>query len=288
MHDFSVHAPDQPIDRIRAEVQQRDGRYIMPMNHFHPYYELYYLESGSCRFFLEDRMMDLKEGDLLLIPPRTVHFTRYLFGPCKRYNAFFRRTDLENRIMPFFPEQNGFFVHWQLVQIPVFYRDALVTDFEQMLSEERTPDERSSLLLHFLLQEMLLKMIRVGSILDAVPSDIHTTDQAIVRVAQFMRENYREPLTAKEIAAASGFSPNYLCRKFRQATGMGVHEYLSTLRLKEAALELTETRDSITVIATRCGFSDGNYFKDRFTKYYGCSPRKYRANAKSDTEEDDD
>ena len=43
-----------------------------------------------------------------------------------------------------------------------------------------------------------------------------------------------------------------------------------------AALELKETSDSITEIAQRCGFSDGNYFKDCFRRHFGCSPRAYR------------
>ena len=33
---------------------------------------------------------------------------------------------------------------------------------------------------------------------------------------------------------------------------------------------------SVTEIATHCGFSDGNYFKDVFKRKYGVSPREYR------------
>jgi AraC-like DNA-binding protein len=83
-------------------------------------------------------------------------------------------------------------------------------------------------------------------------------------------------LTAGEIAKAAGLSPTYLSRKFRQATGTGVHEYLTFLRLKEAALELLSTDSSVTEIALRCGFSDGNYFKDVFKKRYGVTPTGYR------------
>ena len=78
---------------------------------------------------------------------------------------------------------------------------------------------------------------------------------------------------------AAGVSPNYLSRKFRQATGMGVHEYLSFLRLQQAAVDLAETTDSITDVALRCGFSDSNYFKDCFKRRYGVSPRTYRKSA---------
>lgn len=70
--DFSRREPEKPIDRIYVEDQVRDRSYIVPTNHYHPYYEIYYLESGSCRFFIGGTMLDVHAGDLLIIPP----------GPC--------------------------------------------------------------------------------------------------------------------------------------------------------------------------------------------------------------
>ena len=59
------------------------------------------------------------------------------------------------------------------------------------------------------------------------------------------------------------------------------HEaYLVLVRLRSAALELVSTDMSVTEIATHCGFSDGNYFKDAFKRKYGVSPRDYRNAAK--------
>ena len=248
--DFSRREPEKPIDRIYVEDQVRDRSYIVPTNHYHPYYEIYYLESGSCRFFIGGTMLDVHAGDLLIIPPRTMHYTRYLFGT--------------------------FFSQWRLLQIPDFYRDSLTALFGRMLNEEKINDERTPLLLKCRLQETLLVCSRIGVIPEAPPADIHTTDQAIVRAAGFMREHFREPITAEEIAKAAGFSINYLSRKFRQAAGLGVHEYLSYLRLHQAALELVETKDLIIDIALRCGFTDANYFKDCFKRHYGVSPRAYR------------
>ena len=84
------------------------------------------------------------------------------------------------------------------------------------------------------------------------------------------------PITAADIAAAAGFSPNHLSKRFREDAGVGVHEYLVNTRLQHAALELISTEDSITAIALRSGFSDSNYFKDVFKKKYGMTPRAYR------------
>ena len=276
MRDFSVRTPEKQIDRILADEALRDNTYVMPTNHFHPYFELYYLESGSCRFFLADRMLDLHAGDLLLIPPRTLHYTRYLFGPCRRFDLFFRPMDLEEEVTASFPGQADFFRRWQLLQIPVFYREPLCALFGRMVGELKIDDARTPLLQRCRLQELLLVCGRVGLSSETLPADIHTTDQSILRAAEFMRERFREPLTAGQIASAAGLSADYLSRRFRQATGMAVHEYLRFVRLQQAALELLETRDSVTDIALRCGFSGGNYFKDCFRAQFGQSPREYR------------
>ena len=71
-------------------------------------------------------------------------------------------------------------------------------------------------------------------------------------------------------------NPTYFSKKFRETTGFGVKEYLTHIRLQNAAHLLCTTDPSITEIAGICGFSDGNYFGDAFRKHYGMSPRAYR------------
>lgn len=267
---------DGNITRVYTDSFLRNGDFVMPANHCHAYYEIYYLEQGACRFFLGDVMLDLHSGDLLLIPPQLLHYTRYLYGPCRRSTVYFRREDADDAVVALLPGGESFFREMRFVRIPEFSRSQISALFGRMLGEERIGDAYADMLLRIRLQELLLVMSRVGSVSEKLPEDIHTTDRQVVAAAVFMRENYRRKVTAAEIAKAAGLSPTYLSRKFRQATGTGVHEYLTFLRLKEAALELLSTDSSVTEIALRCGFSDGNYFKDVFKKRYGVTPTGYR------------
>ena len=56
-------------------------------------------------------------------------------------------------------------------------------------------------------------------------------------------------------------------------------ERLQELRLRRAITLLTETDDSISAIATACGFSSPNYFKDVFRRVIGMPPTEYRRRA---------
>ena len=246
------------ISRVYVDRRTRDEGYLMSHHHCHPYYELSYIEHGSCRFFVEDANYDLHDGDFLLIPPQLFHYTRYLFGACLRCGVYFRAEDLSPELIARAPGGIAFFSQLRVFQAPAASR------------------RRISWLLERMAQELLLLSSRLCSLLSEKIADIHTTDQQVLLAARFINEHFRQQISAADIAAASGFSPNYLSRKFREATGIGVHDYLVFIRLRNAAFELVSTDDSVTDIALRSGFSDSNYFKDAFKKKYGITPREYR------------
>ena len=264
------------ITRVHVDRRTRDAGYRMGSHHCHPYYELSYIEHGSCRFFIEDTMYDLHDGDFLLIPPQMFHYTRYLFGSCLRCGIYFRYEDLGSELLSFLPGEKDFFSQLRVFQAPSACRRELAGLIARMSAEEENFDERSPLMLRLRLRELLLQCSRVCVYLSESPASIHTTDRQVLQAARFINEHFRQSISSGDIAAAAGFSPNYLSRKFREAGGIGVHDYLVFIRLRNAAFELLTTDDSVTDIALRNGFSDSNYFKDVFKKKYNMTPREYR------------
>ena len=264
------------ITRVHVDRKTREAGCVMRGHHCHPYFELAYIEHGSCRFFIEDTMFDLHDGDFLLIPPRVFHFTRYLFGSCLRCGIYFRAGDLESELISHFPDGADFLSQVRIFQVPTDARREIGRIIMRMAAEDRGFDERSPLMLRLQLQELLLLCSRVCLLLTETPASIHTTDRQVLMAARYINEHFRQQISAADIAAAAGFSPNYLSRKFREAAGIGVHDYLVFIRLRSAAFELISTSDSVTDIALRNGFSDSNYFKDVFKKKYGMTPREYR------------
>lgn len=264
------------IDKIFAWSELRSAGFVMRAPHCHDYFELFYVETGACSFFTGNNMYDVHAGDYLLIPPQVFHYTRYSFGACKRWNVFFHGGDIDGGVAELMPHGNRFFDEVRIFRVPEAYRTQTEQILAQMMREARISDDRSPLIQHTLLNQLLLLCGRVCDFLEELPENIHTTDRQIVVAAQYISEHYMDDISAADIARAAGYSPNYLSKKFREAAGLGVHEYLTFIRLQHAALELVSTGDSVTEIAMRCGFSNGNYFKDAFKKKYGVTPREYR------------
>ena len=271
-----IRTVSSEITRVHVDRKTREAGCVMQGHHCHPYYELAYIEHGSCRFFIEDTMFDLHDGDFLLIPPHVFHFTRYLFGSCLRCGIYFRAGDLESELISHFPDGADFLSQVRIFQVPTDARREIGRIIMRMAAEDRGFDERSPLMLRLQLQELLLLCSRVCLLLTETPASIHTTDRQVLLAARYINEHFRQQISAANIAAAAGFSPNYLSRKFREAAGIGVHDYLVFIRLRSAAFELISTNDSVTDIALRNGFSGSNYFKDVFKKKYGMTPREYR------------
>ena len=264
------------LRRVLVECQLREEGFVMSSHHCHSFFEIYYVDRGNCRFLVENNIYDLRQGDFLLIPPDVLHYTRYLDGPCKKYGIYFRSDDISPQVSAAMPGGSSFFHETRIFQLPDAHHYQAELLLDRMLTEEKIEDSRTEAMLYLQLQELLLFCSRNCSFLQEIPANIRTTDRQIVLAARYISDHYMEPISAADIASAAGFSPNYLSKRFREAAGIGVHEYLMFVRLQHAALDLVSTNDSITENAPRSGFSDSNYFKDAFKKKYGTTPSAYR------------
>lgn len=67
-------------------------------------------------------------------------------------------------------------------------------------------------------------------------------------------------------------------RLFKEATGMGFKDYITSKRLKYACHLLETTNLSVSAITTECGFGNTAYFSTLFKTEYGVTPSNYRTN----------
>lgn len=95
-------------------------------------------------------------------------------------------------------------------------------------------------------------------------------------VKKYIERNYAFKLHLEEVAANLNISKYHLSRVFHTTTGFSFQEYLSIFRLKKAKSLLLDEKSSISEVAEKCGFENGNYFAKCFKKTYGISPGKFR------------
>lgn len=89
-------------------------------------------------------------------------------------------------------------------------------------------------------------------------------------------DKYTEDLNVPQLAKAFGYNPSYLCRKFKEYTGLSVSNYISLLRLERAQVLLVNSDIPISRVACESGFNDIVYFSHCFKKHFGVSPSTFR------------
>lgn len=98
----------------------------------------------------------------------------------------------------------------------------------------------------------------------------------IAQAAAYMEEHFAEDFSVSELLAVSHYSQRHFIRLFSAAYHTTPQKYLLNIRLRHACAKLREGVLNITEVATRCGFSDSNYFSRVFKKELGVTPSVYR------------
>lgn len=265
-------------DGISIDRKRRPCHFQMATEHFHHHYELFYLASGRCRVFMDHTLYHFEAGDLVLIPPLTIHHTIYgIAQESERIALNFQESYLQQMEADCDSQIRQQLIHRGKRSIESGRRGYLENLLQKIQVEQDAKDAFSGVLRKGYLYELFAFLIRCGRE-NVQREPIEVEEAGIQEAAQYIYHHFSEPLTLDEVAGRVHMTPTYFSRKFKRVTGIGYKEYLNHVRLKEAARMLLETELSVTGIALACGFSDGNYFGDLFKKEKGISPRMYRKN----------
>lgn len=108
------------------------------------------------------------------------------------------------------------------------------------------------------------------------------SDEALIRIEDFVAREYSKPLRLPDLAAVAGVSAQHLLKLFRERQWPTPTDYLYEKRMETAVDLLSHTGLSIGEIADRCGFMNPFHFSRKFRQAYGESPRAWRARVWSD------
>ena len=76
-----------------------------------------------------------------------------------------------------------------------------------------------------------------------------------------------------------GLAPSAFARAFRRRFGLPYRDWRIRIRLEQACRQLGDTREPITTIAYRAGFTSLSAFNRQFQAAYATTPRNWRAQA---------
>lgn len=98
----------------------------------------------------------------------------------------------------------------------------------------------------------------------------------VIKVKQYIANHYNEEIVVKELAELFNINYSYLSSVFKKEEGQTIVSYIKQLRMKKAQVLLTETTNSINMIAEIVGYPDVQYFYKVFKQFTGQTPLSYR------------
>lgn len=102
-------------------------------------------------------------------------------------------------------------------------------------------------------------------------------------ILRFIQTHWNESISIPDLAARYFLSESYISRLFRKYLHMTFTEYLVSIRLEHAMVDLRENNASITQIAYENGFKSTNSFIKYFRQRHGITPGQYRLEHPSHT-----
>jgi len=269
-------------DRFSIQQMKRKGVTAMPRPHRHGQIELYYLCEGERVYFVEDRVITLRKGELILIPAAQIHstasseiaeFERILIN----YDPHLLPTSLQDDAIWF--DQH----RYRVFKLTLREQDEAKRLLLKMVEECRSGRHYYEHCVLALFTELSVLLQRSENVQlepsEAAKPPLH---DLINEVAAYIRKHYDQSLTLEQTAAHFFISASYLSRVFHRLTGFHFREYIIHIRMREAEKRLTFSQQRIQDIALSIGFEHLSHFNKTFKKATGWTPLQYRKQTRSD------
>lgn len=98
----------------------------------------------------------------------------------------------------------------------------------------------------------------------------------LARIKQYISQHYRENLTLESMAAFANMNPYYFSSYFKKNAGANFKNYLTDIRMEEAARLLKHTDCKAYEAAEAVGYKNVRQFNENFKAAFGKSPNEYR------------
>jgi len=246
--------------------------------HFHPEYELVYIEGADGPRQVGDHLSRYEGSDLVLIGPHIPHLN-FDYGV---------RTDYRKVVVQL--REN--FLGNQLTEMPELSDIARLFDQARKAvafggETKRLAGERLLKLPELSHFRQLMELLDILQFLAGSPEAtlLHTRpiepnhtrkeQHRMQQVYAFIDQHYQRPIELAELADLTSLTPSAFSRYFRKMTRMTFTEYVNQYRVKQAKKLLLRDQ-SITEVCFASGFESLSYFNRVFRKVTGSNPLQFK------------
>jgi YesN/AraC family two-component response regulator len=111
-------------------------------------------------------------------------------------------------------------------------------------------------------------------------TDISYNEKIITLIKNYTKEHYKD-ISLENLTSLVHMNPDYISKFFKKYTNMNFSDYVTKIRMINAASLLKEVRYKTYEISEIVGYSNAFNFTRAFKNYFGVSPREYKSGKKT-------
>lgn len=249
-------------------------------NHWHNAVEIVMPLQNMYTVDINRRTFNLREYDILIIPPGELHEIKAPKAKGQRILVQFS-VEAFNTIRGFVKASYIFMNPWQITPAnnPELHQ-AIKTLLLEMLDEFLCRNIHYNIAITTKIIQIALHLTRKKQLENDLQYEAlikrkeHT--ERLSECLDYINQHCNEDLTLETVAQVVGFSKFHFSRWFREFADLSFHDYLTKIRIDKAEALLLSTSLSVTEIAMEAGFQSTNTFNRLFRKHKNCAPTEYR------------
>lgn len=252
-----------PSERsLTVEKHTMTGKYPQ---HWHNYYEIEIILSGSGKYIINDIEHDISANDVFFLNPTDFHHLD-VEHVTRLINISFDINMLDDKDMTLLVSEKN----RKVCKFDGDERDRLINAANILLHEYETSGDCQKQLLQYVVKCILRKNAIAQEETGSVEQN-----RGIKRAVAYMETCFTEKITLDDVAAAAGYHPTYFSELFASVTGETYINMLTRLRLSHAKSMLA-SGSSVSDACFQSGFGSLSNFLEVFKKSCNMTPSQYR------------
>lgn len=226
------------------------------------YFLIHFIKKGQGVFTRGKKEYPLSKGQCFLIQPNEV--TIYQADRDKPWTYIWIAFNGESA--------GGFIKSAGLDENPVFGNDRISAAFDRLRAYIFGSPQGSG-------KNEFAMLSILYAIFDALPqksADLSQRELYVKMVRNYVGNMAAGAISVERLASFCGLDRHYLCRVFKEQTGLTLQEYVIDFRMKKARQLLLYTSLAVGEVAHSVGYTDAYNFSKMFKKYNGMSPLNFR------------
>lgn len=238
--------------------------------HVHKYYECHFIKNGEAIFRMPGSDITLSDGEMLIIPPQTSHFSLACSSAQEHHVFEFSLCKTDESPKGIYKQLKSAFDHAALNAVKV--SEALISSvkcFEEADACSTGEYLKCTALLTNIIFGIYerIESEHIGVDLFTAVNDFDTLLDVCISIADMSAENIAETVAC---------SKRNLSRKLKNQYGVSLSFLRDRQCVKTAMKLLEETNNTIEQVAQDSGFKSANAMRIKFKKYTGVTPTGYR------------